>query len=398
MLSLRDELLLARDRILTAYPTLQQDFIEKSACKKYSQYGDDYLGAECPSLVRRIADNRKKPKISEAVTPKMKGAYCENVYDADGNLLMINFRYINELSGKDSLETSLYVFDFDGYRYIFTLPPNSHYEKNYVCRTKYAGGKILTFEEYSLSYLSVGHYYSEIYFTEGGKDFCATERLGNICEENTCEWVQAEKYAEFQEDIKLLVSDKRSPVRAYVYELTFGNKRKLEKINQIRLYDGLIKTIYPPKPKVEKLSSELPATKTAIKILKQKLTENGYTARDGIRFSALWQTFKQFVRSDKFDCATDDILWDTSTGVNGMDVDIVRQFTHENSDGEYLYMEQLHIEFNIGTDKLAVGNAMGNMWSGNDVESFFAEVEKRNEFKAIPQDSTVKLIIWFGEV
>lgn len=97
-----------------------------------------------------------------------------------------------------------------------------------------------------------------------------------------------------------------------------------------------------------------------------------------------WNTFKVF-SDQQFKCADDTLLFQygeySFTGEKAFYWDLVRQFSYEKN-GEYDYMEQLHIEFMFkpspdfeGLDK--------NIWSSDcdSKEDFFQRVEQLDGFK-----------------
>lgn len=188
----------------------------------------------------------------------------------------------------------LYAVDYEGYKYLFSLGDFSNIRTHrYVCRMKYENGKIAVFEEYFSNWYSDALYTSEIYYTVGEKQYCTGQILFD--EYETPErWQQYEsrvkQHSAFLENVKLPVTEKLSPVRTWIYELTYSN-RKLEQIDEMRFPDGQFKTVFPKKPKTP---TGLPKTKGAKKDFKQMLKENGCTTKNKISFSAFWNTFKKY--------------------------------------------------------------------------------------------------------
>ena len=78
-------------------------------------------------------------------------------------------------------------------------------------------------------------------------------------------------------------------------------------------------------------------------------------------------------------------------------IHVARQFVHEDDCGQYEYMEQLNIDFNVSVYE-ANGEILGTIWSDNDYDEFFSRIENSREFKSIVPDQIIKLKILFNAI
>ena len=410
-LKLKDDLLKSKERIIEMFPTLDQDVEKYAAYTKYSK--NNGLGLLVPS---KIIDHGKQPVLIDKL-PKKAGLYREYVYNKDGDVLRTC------ILAERRIDT-LYVVDFDGYRYLLDNPSKVT-DEDTICRLRFEHNKLVSYEE---CYNRGKEYYSEFYYSVGDKNYCVTEFLfHNFLEDDTALLDELEthsltdfmstmdeekrKYAEkaieeskqlfsrlvqsmkkekmeFAENIHLPVTDKRSPVNLNFYELFYDSQDNVVQIDEINLFKDSKKTIYPKQAK----NSKLFKTKQSLKKLEERLRKAGYDCENKIEFATFWKTFKEFALYDKFDCADDSILWEL--GYNS--VHIARQFIHEDGDGEYEKMEQLNIDFDVGID-FDIGNDKA-MWSGSDLQEYFEEIEQSAAFRSISPESVIKLSMFFDEV
>lgn len=393
MLALKDDLFQMRERILAANPNMQEEYEKRAA---YSKYSISHLTLEAifPSLVRYVSFGWKKPRMYRQVpkiVEKYQEDYKEYVYDVDDNLLMIKTISVRHQETKEIL----YLLDFDGYRYVFNIDRFSedisdHNASCYVSRIKYENDKLIQYEEYARWYLSHGIYYSEIYYTVDGKDYCTAQILADDNVPESCRLSKPENIK--PENINLPVTEKLSPVDTLVYKLIYNNC-KLEQIDEMSLKEWQYKTIFPKKSKA---TTGLPKTKRTKTDFKQMLKENGCTTKNKIAFSAFWDTFKSFALECKYDCSADDLLWEPDPIHNS--IHIARQFCHEDNSGNYDYMEQLYMDIDMKFNQSFDGEKIESFWSDNDFKEFFSKVEQTKEFKSIPSDAIIELCIVFCEV
>src|SRR6266511_5609648 len=105
-------------------------------------------------------------------------------------------------------------------------------------------------------------------------------------------------------------------------------------------------------------------------------------------FGETWDVFKQLAR-EPVDSSSDGLLFEAGTyafgGPERFVVDFLRQFEVVGADGAHDHFEQLRceFEFEVTTEVSAFGSF--ERWcypnEGDDLESFFAEVEDRPEFR-----------------
>ncbi len=411
MLALKEELFADKKRILAAYPNLERDYAQRIAYSKYSK--ENNLRMLIPS---NINDVNRIPKIIDKL-PKNKDTalYREYIYDTNGNIIITN--YVDKEKFKNE---TYYIVDFDGYRYLINNPSELT-DDDIVIRLKFEKGKIVSNEEYRN-----GVYYVEFYYTVNGR-YCCTTELMQYQYENNSELLQnlandltlmlnkhksdsdrikelveqpflrviesiKDDDLEFNRNIKLYVTDKRSPVVLNVYELTYDESDKLKQVDLINMTKDTKKTIYP-RPTTK--TSGLLMTIQSKKCLVDRLTANGYTKTNGIDFATFWKVFKEFALNDKFNCTDDSILWEPESASN-CSIHLVRQFVRESANGEYLGMEQLNIEFEI--PNVEISAELTPIWSGMDIDDFFDEVEQSAEFKSIDPNFVVTLNIFFDTV
>lgn len=434
ILAYRNEMYQARERILATYPTLMQDCEGKRAYSKYSVNGDDNLGGFSPSAIRYLVDNRPKAKVTDTVPilNERIDHYIECVYDANGNPLIFKGHTCG--FNDDYVSSTLYAVDFEGYKYIINMPSPanclSEFEDTAVMRIKYQDDKILSYECCHKGYLILESCYAEKYFNYDGVDYCITEalcyefsRYGESLEEvrHYFETEYAEKYLniadsmtlqmnlkkreetlkscqEFFDNLDVPVTEKLSPVcRVCLYQLSFNSRKKLQQLEELNLRNGEYRIVYPKKPKTPSPSG-LPKTKESAKVLRQRLKDNGYSAKKGIAFKTFWAIFKEFVFNDKFDCAEESLLWEPIQYSNRKALSITRQFCHNNADGAYDFMEQFSVEFDIQFTQMTENPFEKSFASEGDFVKFFEKVEQCNEFKSSDPDTVIKLSMYFGEV
>ena len=411
LLNLKDDLLKSKKRIIEMFPTLEQDVEKYAAYTKYSK--NNGLGLLVPS---KILDYGRQSVLIDKL-PKKAELYREYVYNKDGDVLRTCIL-------ADRRMDTMYIVNFDGYRYLFDNPSKVT-DEDTICRLRFEDDKLVSYEE---CYNRGKEYYSEFYYSVGDRNYCVTEFLfNNFLDEDAALLDELEthsltdfistmdeekrKYAEkaieesiqlfsrlaqsmrkekeeFVENIHLPVTDKHSPVNLNFYELFYDNQENVAQIDEINLFKGSKKTIYPKQAKNTKFFK----TKQSLKKLEERLRKAGYDCENKIKFAAFWKVFKEFALYDKFNCADDSILWEL--GCNS--VHIARQFIHEDGDGQYEKMEQLNIDFDVGID-FDIGNNKA-MWSGDDLQEYFEEIEQSAPFKSILPESVIKLSMFFDEV
>lgn len=443
LLAIKDEMFKARERILEMCPTLEQDYATRKAYSKYSINGDYRFGAFSPSKIRHLVDNLRRPKITDTIPVFSERMECLNyvecVYDTEGIPLMLIEHQINNFYKNDLVISTLYIVNFDNYVYFFMLPSHDNpiTRRSYIARVKYEDGKAVLFEESTRSYcpsavFPLEQYYVEKYFTYDGVDCCITEllfdpisqygtTLNDVKEYFDTEYSKqyldipdthpyrdimierVNKYKEkelkecvdFYNNLSLPVLDANSPIRRVCfYELSFSNNGKLKQLEEVDLLYAKCRMVYPKQPKKPKAPSGLPRTKECLKMFKLRLTRTGYSAKNGITFATFWKVFKEFAVNDKFDCADDDLLWEPMSN----SIHIARQFCHNNADGEYEYMEQLNIDFDILFTKQTENGFDKTFWSDGDFAKFFERVEQSDEFKSSNPETIIKLSMYFSKV
>ncbi len=98
-----------------------------------------------------------------------------------------------------------------------------------------------------------------------------------------------------------------------------------------------------------------------------------------------WKAFKKFV-AEPVECEDDGILFQTGcydfTGERLFYFEFVRQFSVADEDGEYEYMEQLHLEFTcMPTPELMTLESTLWAYDFSSKEEYFNHVELLQEFK-----------------
>ena len=293
-IALRNELEIARQEILVKYPMLKGEYEQRSFYSKYSKESD-HLSSLLPSLVRYVSIGRSKPRLLNSKPSRLCDnygnplGYHEYVYDKDGKLLM------NKIYWNNRLQVVLYVVEYNGYTYVLDLDDEDHDFDCYVSRMQYYGSKLIKYEEYEPVSCG-GWYYSEIYYNFNGKEYCTALYLDHGYERDTSQnsvshtsdvWKGIEeKRIKFLNGLKLPITDEQSPVYAFAYELTFNDRNKVARIDEISLYSGVVKTIYPKKPKIK---SDFPATRQSCKRLKERLKEVRHNSKKLITFTDFWQ-------------------------------------------------------------------------------------------------------------
>lgn len=109
-------------------------------------------------------------------------------------------------------------------------------------------------------------------------------------------------------------------------------------------------------------------------------------AADG-SVDSLWRAFVRFaslpvgaVGPEQLDPSDGDLLlFETVVRGEGLEVDLVRQFSVLDGDGDYLRMEQLHCTVSLGC-----GPTFSELvWSGGNRSAWVVEVERSAGFAAI---------------
>lgn len=400
--TLRNELEIARQEILLQYPNLKGEYELRASYSKYSKESD-HLSSLLPSLVRYVSIGRNKPRMLNKMPSRQYDnygnplAYHEYVFDKNGKLLMSKI-YWNNL-----LQVVLYVVEHGGYTYILDLDEDDYNFDCYVSRMRYEGNKLIKYEEYEPIY-GGGWYYCEIYYNLDGREYCTALFLDHKYGREHLPYYSFSSFSDqeraqmniFLSSLKLPITDERSPVCAFAYELSFDDRGKVKQIDEISLYSGVVKTIYPKKPMVK---SSLPKTNLSRKKLLERLRAVSQNSKNlSMAFSDFWQTFKDFCKNDKFDCADDSILWEPILSVDNVAVHIARQFVHEN-DGIYEGMQQLNIDFDVPVDECcAEAASCGVNWSQEDLNEYFGEIEQSKVFQSIDIHAIINVEINFDEV
>jgi len=117
--------------------------------------------------------------------------------------------------------------------------------------------------------------------------------------------------------------------------------------------------------------------------LETELEKEGFFT-DSKNWEKAWSAFKCF-SNYQIECANDDFLWQTGvynfTGKEEFSCEIVRQFSHVDSNGIHTHMEQLSLTFYYNSNEL-LSQLKGNVWSidfdSND--AFFLHVEGLDSF------------------
>ena len=429
--SLRWELYSAKLDILKKLPHIKSEYEKRASYVKYSK-PLGHLGAVMPSLVRHISVNKRIPKLYNAPQKKVDAygntlSYNQFVFDASGSLLMIK-----DFWG-DKLQFVLYVVETDGCKYVMDLNEFDD-DACYMCRMRYDGTRLTRYDEYE-AVADGGFYYSEIYYNLENKLYCTAMFLQHRFERipdclagdiSYIEHYYESRRFEFLPKLKLSVTDKDTPVFVYAYELSLKERDKAERIDETSIYSGESKTIFPKKIVCK---SSLPNTRQSFTRFKQLLKQCDSDYEKGISFGAFWQILKDFILAEKYDCADDSVLWEPEGFCNTLPkqllevllndsescdlcnrelakfkeqsdrigIHVARQFVHEDDCGQYEYMEQLNIDFNVSVYE-ANGEILGTIWSENNYDEFFSRIENSREFKSIVPDQIIKLKIRFGKV
>ena len=132
-------------------------------------------------------------------------------------------------------------------------------------------------------------------------------------------------------------------------------------------------------------------TEEAENIFRKMLKEAGFQYKEP-NVKLAWGVFKEMCLVE-FECAGDDLLFETGTynfeGQEEFLLSFVRQFTIE-VDGEYDYMEQLHLDFGYKPEA-ELGSLKKILWTydfDGDFSKFFQAVEQSPAF-LIPQEKFV---------
>lgn len=136
--------------------------------------------------------------------------------------------------------------------------------------------------------------------------------------------------------------------------------------------------------KSKKQKENLIKTVDALGRYRASLKEAGFNPKEP-ELKTAWEVFKK-LSCLRFDCSDDSLLFETGvydfTGEEQFYLSMVRQFTIE-VDGEYDYMEQIHLEFSYRTDEKLAG-LKETFWTydfDDDVSAFIAAVEESPAFK-----------------
>lgn len=142
-------------------------------------------------------------------------------------------------------------------------------------------------------------------------------------------------------------------------------------------------------------------TEKAEEYFKELLKKNGFDEKKPNLLTG-WEVFKR-MSVQTFDCFEDSLLFESGvydfTGEALYYVSLVRQFTID-VDGEYDYMEQLHLEFTYQQEErlLEQKTIIQTYDFDDDFQMFFEAVEKAEAF-LIPQGMTpVGVEIYMDEV
>lgn len=137
-------------------------------------------------------------------------------------------------------------------------------------------------------------------------------------------------------------------------------------------------------------------------LLRKMLKENGFQPKSP-DVKIAWETFKAMC-DVKFECEEDELLFETGvydfSGKDMFFLSVVRQFTIIEEDGEYDYVEQLHMDFAYEPEK-ELKELVKTIWTyeyDGDFGRFFEEVEKCQAF-CVPRDGylPVEFELYFDE-
>lgn len=136
----------------------------------------------------------------------------------------------------------------------------------------------------------------------------------------------------------------------------------------------------------KKNKKEALKTSEGLAVFRKLLKEAGFQPKDPDLQTA-WNVFKRFIKLS-FDCADDSLLFETGvydvTGEEMFYLSLVRQFTIE-VDGEYDYMEQIHLDLLYKPDEI-LGNLEETIRTyefDDEIPAFLEAVEQSPSFKIL---------------
>lgn len=136
-------------------------------------------------------------------------------------------------------------------------------------------------------------------------------------------------------------------------------------------------------------------------LLKKRLKENGFDWKNPDLRTG-WETFKQ-ICSQKFDCADEGLMFETGvydfTGEELYYLFLMREFTQE-VEGEFDYMEQLHLEFSYPSDEQLQEQEerIHSSEFDEEFEKFFEAVEQSSIFRNLQGKKPIGAEVYFDEV
>lgn len=138
-------------------------------------------------------------------------------------------------------------------------------------------------------------------------------------------------------------------------------------------------------------------------LLRKMLKENGFQPKSP-DVKIAWETFKAMC-DVKFECEEDELLFETGvydfSGKDMFFLSVVRQFTIIEEDGEYDYVEQLHMDF-LYEPVPELAEFSETIWTydfEDDFGGFFEAVEKSQVFCAVRESFIpVEFELYFDEV
>lgn len=142
-------------------------------------------------------------------------------------------------------------------------------------------------------------------------------------------------------------------------------------------------------------------TDKAEELLRKTLKECGFD-ENRPDMNRGWEAFKD-IGAQAFDCAGEGLLFETGiydfTGEELYYIFLIREFILE-VDGEFDYMEQLHLEFAYQpTERLReLDERIHSFEFDDDFDRFFEAVEQSPAFLAVKDMTPVDVDIYFDEV
>ena len=144
-------------------------------------------------------------------------------------------------------------------------------------------------------------------------------------------------------------------------------------------------------------------TESAEAFLRGMLKERGFLPKEPDVLVA-WETFKAMC-DVSFDCSEDELLFEAGiydySGKEMFCLSIVRQFTIIEEEGEYDYIEQLHMDFLYEPEEM-LRDLSETIWTydfDDDFGKFFDAVERCPAFGAVRNGaSAVEFEMYFDEI